>query len=358
VYFLLIAVNFYELTATLFESISEGYTPPDPDEIRFDVWSYQWAGIVAMLLLYPLLFVKKIEVLLRFLTFTIYLVLIYLLYILTFAVFNMVNGDIQWGKYTLFSPSFSKVAGAFALSFIVHPVISPYLKKNLNQDKNGRDLFFGYVATAFIYSFVGIFGSFACGKVVEEAEDFSTIFQCFQRSSTESWVFWVSKVVQSFILLQNLSAFPIIWFMTRKQFLEVLDKNHPSDRWHLASTVSIIVVSLAVQVFNIPVSAVVSFDGAVVGFVLVYLIPVYMHWKCMYHSYSEEENTQRRIDIEKELSTDNAGLSVSLVDDDESLKCVDHPPKNKRRDMFLYSAIMVFGVAMGIFKILSFITGK
>lgn len=183
---MLIAVNFYELTATLFESINEGYVPPDPDEINFGMWSYQWAGIVAMLLLYPLLFVKRIEVLLKFLTFTIYLVLIYLLYILAFAVKNMIRGEIQWDQYILFSPSFSKVAGAFALSFIVHPVISPYLKKNLHQEKNGRDLFLGYVATAFIYSFVGIFGAFACGKVVNEAteDDYSTIFQCFKRTNT------------------------------------------------------------------------------------------------------------------------------------------------------------------------------
>jgi sodium-coupled neutral amino acid transporter 9 len=93
-------------------------------------------------------------------------------------------------------------------------------------------------------------------------------------------------MVQFFILLQNLSAFPILWFLTRKQFLEILNKNNPSKNWYLVSTLSMILVSLFVQVFNIPVSAVVSFDGAVVGVVLVYLIPVYMHWKCLYHDYS------------------------------------------------------------------------
>jgi len=169
------------------ESINPNYLAPDPDDMTFSVWSYQWAGIIAMLLLYPLLFVKRIQALLRFLTFTIYLVLIYLFYILAFAIVNMINGEIQWDRYTLLSPNFSKVAGAFALSFIVHPIISPYLKKNLNQDKNRRDLFLGYVATAVIYAFVGIVGSFACGKVVNEviADDYSTIFQCFKRGSTE-----------------------------------------------------------------------------------------------------------------------------------------------------------------------------
>jgi uncharacterized membrane protein YkvI len=139
----LIAINFYELTATFFEAINPSYIAPKPSNVIFNVYSYQWAGIIVMMMVYPLLFVKKIEKLLKFLTFTIYL------------------------DYTLFSPNLSKVAGAFALSFIVHPIISPYLKKNLNQEKNGRDLFLGYVATAFIYAIVGIFGAFACGKVAK-----------------------------------------------------------------------------------------------------------------------------------------------------------------------------------------------
>jgi uncharacterized membrane protein YkvI len=164
---LLIAINFYELTATFFEAINPSYIAPKPSNVIFNVYSYQWAGIIVMMMVYPLLFVKKIEKLLKFLTFTIYLVLVYLLYILVFAVTNMINNEIQWQDYTLFSPNLSKVAGAFALSFIVHPIISPYLKKNLNQEKNGRDLFLGYVATAFIYAIVGIFGAFACGKVAK-----------------------------------------------------------------------------------------------------------------------------------------------------------------------------------------------
>lgn len=34
--------------------------------------------------------------------------------------------------------------------------------------------------------------------------------------------------------------------------------------------------------FNINVGIVISFDGAVCGFILVYIIPVYMHFKCYY----------------------------------------------------------------------------
>jgi sodium-coupled neutral amino acid transporter 9 len=51
-------------------------------------------------------------------------------------------------------------------------------------------------------------------------------------------------------------------------------------------TISLIIVSLLVQVLSLNVAAVVSFDGAVIGFVLAYLIPVYMHLKCLYHVYT------------------------------------------------------------------------
>lgn len=118
-------------------------------------------------------------------------------------------------------------------------------------------------------------------------------------------------------------------------------------------------MSLLVQVFSLNVAAVVSFDGAVIGFVLAYLIPVYMHLKCMYHTYTPEENDTRRALLEKNLQQQESQelvVGVSLLDDEE-LQCVEHPPRNKRKDRVLYSVIMTFGVAMGIFKIISFVTG-
>lgn len=182
-YFLLIGANFYDLTSSFFVWVNPDYTPPSSSDINFKVYSSQWAGIIVMLIIYPLLFVKKIEKLLGFLKLTAYGVMAYMGFVGAMAIKNMITG-IEWGDYILFSTNFSNVAGAFALSFIVHPVISPILKKNLHQEKNNRDLFLGYVATAMIYAFVGIFGAFACGKDIKNAIDlkYSTIFQCFPRS--------------------------------------------------------------------------------------------------------------------------------------------------------------------------------
>lgn len=43
--------------------------------------------------------------------------------------------------------------------------------------------------------------------------------------------------------------------------------------------------------------------------------------------------------------------------DHEMLNCVHKTKPNKWRDMVLYSVLGVFGVAMGLFKIYSFIKG-
>lgn len=84
-----------------------------------------------------------------------------------------------------------------------------------------------------------------------------------------------------------MSVFPVLSFLTRKQFLEIVDKNKPSPKVSLAFTISLIILSLVIHIFNINVTVVISFDGAIIGFVLAYLIPIYMHLYCVYHKFTQ-----------------------------------------------------------------------
>lgn len=167
VYFLLIGQNFYALTSEFIESVSS-YVAPDPNTLVFNKYSSQWAGIIIMVVCGGSLFLKKMDILLKFLKYTAYAVFAYMIFIGAFAMKAMISKSVQWGDYVLFSSNFSNVAGAFALSFIIHPVVSPLLKKNMHQSKNNRDLFLGYALTAGVYAFVGIIGAFACGGVVKQ----------------------------------------------------------------------------------------------------------------------------------------------------------------------------------------------
>ncbi len=109
-----------------------------------------------------MLFMKEIDKLLKFFKYTIYCVIAFGIFIAVTVIKEIAEGNVDYSKFKLFDSDFSSVAGTFALSFLIHPVAAPILKKNVNQDNNKRDLLFGYILTAFIYFFVGFVGSLSC----------------------------------------------------------------------------------------------------------------------------------------------------------------------------------------------------
>ncbi len=133
-------------------------------------------------------------------------------------------------QYKLFDPDFSTVAGAFALSLLLHPVGAPILKRNINQANNMRDLLLGYGLTALIYVYVGFLGGLTCAPhaddIYKNEDKYSIIFDCFTKGDeTVDNVFFVfGKIVQFGIFIQNLSVMPILSFLTRKEFLEQFEK--------------------------------------------------------------------------------------------------------------------------------------
>jgi hypothetical protein len=100
----------------------------------------------------------------KFFKITIYFVFFYGIFILAAFIRVVADGSLSAGfsEYELFNPDFSTVAGAFALSLLLHPVGAPILKRNRNQNNNMRDLFLGYCLTALIYVYVGFMGALTC----------------------------------------------------------------------------------------------------------------------------------------------------------------------------------------------------
>lgn len=156
--------------------------------------------------------------------YAIYCVGAYGIFVLASLVRNITEGTIHFGQYQLFDPDFSNVAGAFALSFLIHPTASPILKKNVNLKNNERDLLWGYILTGFIYFFVGFLGGLACApdakKIIDPAteDEYSTIFDCFHNDNIaeDKGFYYVSKVIQLGIFFQNFSVLPILFYLTRK----------------------------------------------------------------------------------------------------------------------------------------------
>jgi len=162
---------------------------------------------------------------LKFFKFTIYLVFAYGIFIAVSFIRVLSNGTLNFNNYVLFDPDFSTVAGAFALSFLLHPVGAPILKRNIKPENNQRDLLFGYGLTALIYVFAGFIGGLTCtGEVTKILNDkvgeYQTVFDCVKKeddSDTTQIVFFIfGKIVQLGIFIQNLSVMPILNFLTRK----------------------------------------------------------------------------------------------------------------------------------------------
>ena len=113
---------------------------------------------------------------------------LYGIFIFVAFIRELSEGHINFSLYPHFDSDFSNVAGTFALSFLLHPVAAPVLKKNINLSNNERDLMFGYILTAFIYFFVGFIGGLTCASEVENIVNapaqYTTIFDCVQAKSS------------------------------------------------------------------------------------------------------------------------------------------------------------------------------
>lgn len=153
--------------------------------------------------------------------YSIYCVGAYALFILLNLIRHISEGNIHMGEFRYFNTDFSSVAGAFALSFLVHPMAAPILKKNINLDNNSRDLFFGYALGASICFYVGFMGALSCApevpNILSNPTSYSTIFDCVaSKASSDDRIFYgLSKLIQCGILFQNFSVLPIMIFLTR-----------------------------------------------------------------------------------------------------------------------------------------------
>lgn len=92
--------------------------------------------------------------------------MIYMSFILINVFRHVIEGKIHLGQFRFFNSDFSSIAGAFALSFLVHPMAAPVLKKNKHLENNTRDLVLGYVVGTSICFYVGFFGALSCAPEV------------------------------------------------------------------------------------------------------------------------------------------------------------------------------------------------
>ena len=94
--------------------------------------------------------------------------------------------------------------------------------------------------------------------------------------------------MQAGILLQNVSVFPILNFLARSEFIELVNKKKYSKVLFVVFTIAQLIVSGMISILCIDVSIVLSFDGAIIGFFMGYGIPIFMHLTC-YHKKLDQK---------------------------------------------------------------------
>ncbi|KAM3136657.1 hypothetical protein pb186bvf_011293 [Paramecium bursaria] len=189
------------------------------------------------------------------------------------VLFLIVKGSINISNIKWFSNDFTVLPGVFGLAFLCHLLLAPVLHNQNNQNKS-RDIIISYGFTYLLYQIIGIFGSMAMNGQKSEGNG-ATILQYFPSND------WLVLALQILITLQLSLAFPVIQFVTRARFFELLyPQGMPKSRkQEIMFSIIFSLSCLVTQMLNANLAFVISFTGAIIGLFLVYLIPTMMEFK-------------------------------------------------------------------------------
>jgi len=303
-YFLLMSNLLY----TALETAIPGLPPKDAG-ITFSQFSYQWVGVILAVISFAGFNIKAMSLILKVNGYGIYAVGVYILFIIYTGFDAIFSGKIQFGSgnIRLFAEDLSSLItllGIFALAFISHNIVIPIIKYNANFNNNTRDVGYAYIITSLIYMVIGIFGVFgsnwreACGPT----KQVNTVMDCFKDSTGFTFVF--SLIAQGLVLIQLTNVLPVLNFITRSQLFGIFyNEVEEIPAWKFFTwNCVIIALCLLFEIFGVKPSLLISLCGAVCGYLLVYLVPIAMHFKAS-NKVVHDENQELLIDESEGISS-------------------------------------------------------
>lgn len=283
VYFILMVNMIYHIVVFCFDkSGSSNYA--SIDDSSFSQFSMQYTSLAASAVVFILVQLKNLR-------FIVKLGEVGILALMTYTVFIIVRGFINIGNGTASAHLFEveafttnyndiiNIAGTFALAFIVHSVVVPIIKHNENQEKNSRDLAIGYTIGGGVYIILGILGCFAIvgSEYCPKDKHAHTVVDCFEKTDISV------LVIEILFFLHLVTVLPLVIFISRMQFFQMFYETVEAP-WYfkLIFNIFFVLVCLVIGIFNVDPSNIISFTGAVCGFYLVYIIPIGIHFSCIY----------------------------------------------------------------------------
>ena len=316
-------------------------------EFRFDIFSFQINSLIFMIPCFMSCFINNINIIITLSKIGLYVLISYVIFLFYILYDNITTGVLQenLGNIVYFTTNITEVSGAFCMAFSIHNVICPLIKNIAKKEDSSKAIAHSYIMTSIFYFVIAIVGYLGILGREPPEKNPQTIMDIFERKS----LFPIMIEVLYFIKL--VAVYPLYCFVTRAQFLSVLpkkvknlDNSENSQFWvKFMYNTSYLGIAMICVIYNVNITFIMGFTGAVFGFILVFLFPIAIHLK--------SNGSKRKIPNGKKW---NAEERCEII---EKMKCIEHKHKLSKsgikRNLFYLCGILPIGVYLMAIQIIA-----
>jgi len=348
IYLILMNNILYLIIITIFSELGyENYAKKS--EFRFDIYSFQINSLLFMIPCFLSCFITNITFITNLSKMGIYVLISYIIFLFYIFYDNFTSGILEKNlqNITYFTTNITDVSGAFCMAFFIHNFICPLMKNIQKKNESQKAIAQSYIMSCIIYFSIGIIGYF--GILGRETADKNpqTILDFFGKKSLFPFV------IEVFYFLKLVTVYPLFCFVSKSQFLSVFSKNIEKDVkenehfWiKLLYNTTYIGISMICVIYNVNITLIMGFTGAVIGFILAYVFPIAIHLKCL--QLKKKMPDGKRWNVEER---------IKII---EGNRCNEH--KDKRGDLkrivFYMCGIVPIGVYLMTIQIIALFNFK
>lgn len=128
IYLDLIVDQLYSVIYFFFDTNGHADLIAPKDGFMFDKFSTQWLTVILFLPLLALIFIKKLNIMVKLSEYGSYSAMIYFGFVMVKFIMALANGKIDLDKVTLISGDVGNLAGTCALAFTIHTMVITFVK--------------------------------------------------------------------------------------------------------------------------------------------------------------------------------------------------------------------------------------
>ena len=329
---------------------------PNEEEIIFTTFSYQYIGIAIMILIGWLFFLPKLGRILDLTEKGIYCIIAEGLFLIYLGFKGIANKNVHFAFHTddttsavafVTSEPITYTIGVFAMAFCIHNSAVAIVRKSKNPEKNSRDVGIAYLITFLVYIITGVFG--AMGLYTKSGANPNTVLNNDLYKGSDTFTIVLVIITQLMCAFQLVTVLPVVNNIVRTQlFITIWGEEGVPPKSALPIFNGLYIITfLIIQIFNISPNTVMSYSGAFIGFVIIYLLPISMHFKALY--LRKKRDNQEHISLNEpggQHDTTQPLIEIaSFIDTKEKI--------NYGLEYGVHGVIMAVGLYIFIFQIVA-----